>query len=493
MTNQETTAPDHCLVSDSAYGGGMATGELASEYDVIVIGLGPGGGEVAERLSEAGLQVLGVDPHLVGGECPYYGCIPSKMIVRAAGTLAETSKVNTLAGSATATPDYSVPATRIRTEATDDWNDQVAVDRLERLGGHFVRAAGRLAGRDQAGRARVEVDGKTITATRAVVVATGTAPAIPPIPGLAELTADGLSPDGRVWTNREILQIKQAPESLVVVGGGAVGCELSQGLARFGVHITQLEGGERLLGPEEPEASHVVAEVLRREGIDVQTGVQIASVQSAENGVAVELEDGRRFEAERLLVAAGRRQHLPELGLDSVGLDQQARTLAVDEHMQVAGGIYAVGDVTGRGAFTHVAVWQARVLIAHLLGRPEPYGGYDGLAWVTFTDPEVGRVGMSEKQARDSGIDVAIGHTEIASSTRGWIHGPGNDGFVKLVADRARAVLVGATVVAPYGGEILGLLTLAVHAQVPLVTLASMHYAYPTLHRAILEAVRQVA
>ncbi|HET6210968.1 MAG TPA: hypothetical protein VFD94_11320, partial [Jatrophihabitans sp.] len=195
----------------------------------------------------------------------------------------------------------------------------------------------------------------------------------------------------------------------------------------------------------------------------------------------------------------GRRGHLAELALDTVGLDPQAHTLAVDEHMAVTDqqgqpvdGISAVGDATGRGPFTHVAVWQARVLIAHLLGQPEPYGGYHGLAWVTFTDPEVGRVGLSEQQAREQGLAVAIGRTEIAASTRGWIHGPGNYGFVKLVVDRARGVLVGATVVSPSGGELLGLLTLAVHAEVPLTRLASMHYAYPTLHRAILEAVRAV-
>jgi pyruvate/2-oxoglutarate dehydrogenase complex dihydrolipoamide dehydrogenase (E3) component len=158
--------------------------------------------------------------------------------------------------------------------------------------------------------------------------------------------------------------------------------------------------------------------------------------------------------------------------------------------MQVADRIYAVGDVTGRGPFTHVAVWQARVLIAHLLGRPEPYGGYAGLAWVTFTDPEVGRVGQTEQQARQAGLDVAVGISQIASNARGWIHGPGNDGFVKLVADRSAGVLVGGTVVAPAGGEILGLLTLAVHARVPLATLRTMHYAYPTLHRAVSEALQ---
>jgi pyruvate/2-oxoglutarate dehydrogenase complex dihydrolipoamide dehydrogenase (E3) component len=242
--------------------------------------------------------------------------------------------------------------------------------------------------------------------------------------------------------------------------------------------------------PEEPEAAEVVSAVFEREGISSHTGVSITGVSLADGLVTVSLADGRTFEAERLLVAAGRRQHLRELALESVDLDPQSPSLAVDEHMQVADSLYAVGDVTGRGAFTHVAVWQARVLIAHLLGRREPYGGYHGLAWVTFTDPEVGRVGMSEQQARDAGVRVGIGRADIAASTRGWIHGPGNEGFVKLVADLDRGVLVGATVVSPSGGEILGMLTLAVHAEVPVTTLATMHYAYPTLHRAIGDAVR---
>jgi pyruvate/2-oxoglutarate dehydrogenase complex dihydrolipoamide dehydrogenase (E3) component len=205
--------------------------------------------------------------------------------------------------------------------------------------------------------------------------------------------------------------------------------------------------------------------------------------------VVVTLADGSTATGERVLVAAGRRPNLAELGLDTVGLDPSARSLDVDDHMQVADGIFAVGDITGRGAFTHVAVWQARVLVAHLLGEPEPFGGYHAVAWATFTDPEVGRVGMTEQQARDKGMRVQVGRQEIARNSRGWIHGPGNDGFVKLVADADTGVLVGATVVSPYGGELLGMLTLAVHARVPVSTLRTMHYAFPTLHRAVYEAV----
>lgn len=454
-------------------------------YDLVVLGLGPGGEDLAGAVAAAGRSVLAVDPRLVGGECPYFGCIPSKMILRGAEVLAEGRRINQLAGRESDEPDYTRVATRIRDEATDDWDDAVAVRRLEATGATFVRGAGRLAGRDADGRLLVRV-GEDVHTAEAVCVATGTAPAIPPIPGLAELP---IGVDELVWTNREILRARSAPASLVVLGGGAIGCELAQGLARYGTRVTLVEAAPHLLMPEEPEAGAVVADVLTREGVDVRAGVGAERVERGGEGVVVTLAGGQTVTGERLLVAAGRRPNLADLGLETVGLDPAARSLDVDEHMRVGDRLYAIGDITGRGAFTHVSVWQARVLEAHLLGRDEPYGGYHGLAWVTFTDPEVGRVGLTEQQARDRGLAVRVGRQDIAVNSRGWIHGPGNDGFVKIVEDADRGVLVGATVVAPGGGEILGLLTLAVHAEVPVRTLATMHYAFPTLHRAVLEAV----
>jgi pyruvate/2-oxoglutarate dehydrogenase complex dihydrolipoamide dehydrogenase (E3) component len=465
-----------------------------TDFDLIVLGLGPGGEEVAGKVAQAGRSVLGVDPGLVGGECPYYGCIPSKMMLRGAELLTEAWRVDGMSGHAEVEPDFAPVGARIRAEATDNWDDRVAVKRFEDRGGTFVRGAGRLAGRDDDGRLRVEVGDESYRAGQ-VVVATGTAPALPPIDGLAEVRASGAGVDGPVWTNREAVKATTAPASLIVLGGGAVGCELAQAFARFGSRVTIIEVAPRILLPEEPEASEVVAEVLRREGIDVRQGVGATKVAADTDRVVVTLADGSAVTAQKLLVAAGRRPNLSDIGLETVGLDPTARALDIDEHMQVrhdggpVAGIYAIGDITGRGAFTHVAYWQAGVLTAHLLGRAESFGGYHGLAWATFTDPEVGRVGMSEGQARDKGLNVRIGREPMASSSRGWIHGPGNDGFVKLVEDAERGVLVGATVVGPHGGEVLGLLTLAVHAEVPVATLATMHYAFPTLHRAVLAAV----
>ncbi len=463
------------------------------DLDLIVLGLGPGGEEVGGKLAEAGRDVLGVDERLLGGECPYFGCIPSKMVLRAADALAESRRVNQLSGSASDQPDFGVVATRIREEATDDWDDRVAVERFEGQGAKFLRATGRLTGRDQDGQFLVEAGGELHRAPD-VVIATGTRPSIPPLDGMDALE---VGVDGPVWTNREILKARTAPASMIVIGGGVISCELAQGMARFGTRVTVIESGSRLLGREEPEAGEVLADVFAREGITVEFGRAVSKVSRGGDGVLVTLADDTTVTGEKLLVAAGRTPNLDNVGLDAIGLDPSAKVLDVDEHMSVLGGdgtpvpgLHAVGDVTGRGPFTHVSVWQARVLVAHLLGQEEPYGGYDALAWATFTDPEVGRVGKTEQQARDAGLHVRVGVQQISSNTRGWIHGPGNDGLVKIVEDADRGVLVGATVIGPYGGELIGMLTLAVHAEVPVKTMLTMHYVFPTLHRSVLEALQ---
>lgn len=482
------------IARPARYGRSVST----TDWDLIVLGLGPGGERVAGKTAEAGLKVLGIDADLVGGECPYYGCLPSKMILRAAELLAETRRVDGMAGHASAEPDYAPVAARIRAEATDDWDDTVAVERFESQGGTFVRGSGRFAGRDDDGHLLVAVGDRTHRARR-VVVATGTAPAIPPINGLAELRASGDGVAGPVWTNREAVKATAPPASMIVLGGGAIGCELAQGFSRFGSQVSIVEAAARILPVEEPEASSTVAGVLRREGVDVREGIGAQKVAPDGDGVQVTLADGSVVSAAKLLVAAGRKPNLATISLETVGLDPAARSLPVDEHMQVladgapADGIYAVGDITGRGAFTHVSIWQADVLTAHLLGQDEQFGGYHGLAWASFTDPEVGRVGLSEQQARDQGLHIRTGSEPMPASSRGWLHGPGNDGFVKVVEDADRGVLVGATVVGPHGGEVLGLLTLAVHAEIPVSTLTTMHYAFPTLHRAVLDALQHLS
>jgi len=447
--------------------------------DVVVLGMGPGGEDVAGSLASAGMSVVGVDAALVGGECPYWGCIPSKMMVRAAHLLTEARRVPGMAGSSTVTPDWAPVAARIRDEATDDWDDTVAVDRFVGKGGTFVRGRGRLVAPDL-----VEVDGRRYRATRAVVVATGTTAAVPPIAGLA---------DTPYWTNHQAIEAAVLPGSIIVLGGGAIGAELAQVYARFGVDVTVVEAAERLLPIEEPGAGDLLAEVFRNEGIDVITGTEATEV-SYDERFRVVLADGRELGAERLLVATGRRVDLAGIGAEVLDIDvATARALPVDEHLRVTDGVWAVGDVTGRGAFTHVAMYQSKIATADILGEPHTPADYTAVPRVTFTDPEVGSVGLTAGAARDAGIDVAIGRADVPSTARGWLHKSGNEGFIQLVADRGRGVLVGATSMGPNGGEVLGLLTLAVHARTPIEELRSMIYAYPTFHRGIEDALRGLA
>lgn len=441
----------------------------AAQVDVVVVGLGPGGEEVAGKLAEAGLDVVGVDRLLVGGECPYWGCVPSKMMLRAAGLLAEARRIPGMAGEVEVRPDWAPVAERIRQEATDTWDDTVAVERFEGKGGTFVRGTGRLAG--EPGVVEVDLaDGGTrrYEARRAVVMATGTEASEPPVDGLA---------DTPHWTNRGAIETEAVPASLVVLGGGAIGCELAQVFARFGSEVTIVEAVDRLLPPEEPEASEVLREALEDEGITVRTGAAVERVQGGPGAVTLVLGDGE-VTAEQLLVATGRRP-TPE-------------RFEVDGRMRAGERLWAVGDVTGVGAFTHVSMYQAAIAVADVLGEdPEP-ADYRALPRVTFTDPEVGSVGLTEAQAREQLSSVRVGRAQVPSTARGWIHKAGNHGLIKVVEDADRGVLVGATSAGPAGGEVLGLLTLAVHAEVPVERLRSMIYAYPTFHRGVEDALRDL-
>lgn len=441
--------------------------------DVVVIGLGPGGEYAAQKLAEAGLSVVGVERALVGGECPFYGCIPSKMIIRAADALAEARRAVTLGGEVSVTPDWDLVATRIDKQATNHWNDDSHTTRLEEAGVEIVRGQGRLDG-----TGRVTVGDTTYVAARGVVLNAGTEPATLPIDGLA---------DTPYWTNREVMRLTELPGSLVVIGGGPIGAELAQAFSRFGVRVTVLEVADRILGPAEPEASASIAGVFDAEGIEVVTGAHIARV--SHDGVFHVEVDGRTIDADQLLVAAGRRTNLSDLGLETVGLDPSARFVEVDERLRAGDRLWAVGDITGKGQFTHVSMYQGARVVRDILDQPGPTADYRALSWVTFTDPEVAAVGMTEKQARDAGLRVVTGHAQISESSRGWIHQAGADGIVKVVADADRGILVGATVVSPAGGEVIGLLATAVHAEVPVAVLKGMHFAYPTFHRTIESAL----
>ncbi|MEU6018047.1 NAD(P)/FAD-dependent oxidoreductase [Streptomyces sp. NPDC047515] len=442
------------------------------QADVVIVGLGPGGEYAAGTLAEAGLDVVGVEAELVGGECPYWGCVPSKMMIRAGNLLAEAGRVPALAGEAVVTPDWGRVAGRIRDEATDDWNDKVAADRLADKGGRLVRGTGRLSG-----PRRVVVGDRTFEARRGVVLATGTRPRMPPVPGL-----EGTP----YWTNRDAMAVKELPESMVVLGGGAIGVELAQVFARFKCAVTVIEGQDRLLSQEEPEAGELAAEVLRADGVTVLTGARARQVSHDSTEFTVRLEgDGEQLRAERLLVATGRRADLAALAVDTVGLDPTAGAVNTDGQMRAGEGLWAVGDITGRGAFTHVSMYQAQIAVRDILGQPGPDADYRARPRVTFTDPEIGAVGLTERQARERGLRVRTSVVRIGFSTRGWIHGPGNEGLIKLVEDADRGVLIGATSAGPAGGEVLYGLNVAVHAEIPIDRLQHMIYTYPTFHRTV--------
>ena len=451
------------------------------QTDVVVIGLGPGGEYAAGTLAEAGLHVTGVESRLVGGECPYFGCVPSKMMIRAANLIAETRRVPGMAGASTITPDWSPVAQRIREEATDYWNDKVAADRFTGKGGHLVRGHGKITGPGEV-TVRGAEGTRVFRARRGIVINTGTEPAIPPLQGLAGTP---------YWTNRDIVQAEQVPESMIVLGGGAIGAELAQAFARFGADVIVVEPLPRLLSFEEPEASMLIGRIFAAEGIKVCTDAPAERVSHNDRCFTVHLGNSI-LTAERLLVSTGRRVDLAALGVAAAGLDEKARAIPTDGWMRAADGVWAIGDVTGKGAFTHMSMYQADIAVRDILGQGGEPADYRAVPRVAFTDPEVGCVGLTEEQARAAGLRVRTGTTQVPYSARGWIHKAGNDGFIKVIEDADRSVLVGATSVGPYGGEVLSALQVAVRAEVPVATLRNMSYAYPTFHRAIEDALKNL-
>lgn len=480
----------------------MAAANKPETVDVVVLGMGPGGESVAGELAAVGLSVVGVEARLVGGECPYYGCIPSKMMIRGGNVVAEALRIPGLAGTVEVTPDFTTAAGRIRSEATDNWDDAVAAKRFTDKGGRLVRGTGRLTGPREVTVSTHDGGQLTFGARLAVVLNPGSNPAVPDVPGLAETP---------FWTSREAVQATTAPKSLIVWGGGPIAVELAQAFTRFGTKVTMVLRGSALISKEEPESAELLAAVFRNEGIKILRNKDVVSVSHSRGRFRVHVENseggagagsgaagpaGPRLSAERFLVATGRTPALAELGLSKAGIKVKKKGAPpVDEHLQLTDGLYLIGDAVGAGAFTHMSMHQGNIVTGHILaqhsGQPER-GVADNHAVprVTFTDPEIGVVGMTEKQARDAGLTVRTGFTELGDSTRGWIHKSGNEGFIKVVEDADSGVLVGATSMGPMGGEVLSMLALAVHARIPVQTLQSMIYAYPTFHRAIPEALR---
>jgi pyruvate/2-oxoglutarate dehydrogenase complex dihydrolipoamide dehydrogenase (E3) component len=395
------------------------------------------------------------------------------MMIAAARVIADVHRVKDFGGTASVTPDWGPVAKRIREEATDDWDDTVAVKRLEDSGATFVRGRGVLDG-----PGRVRVGETTYVARKGVVLNTGTAPAAPPIDGLQGTP---------YWTNRDAVALTELPASVIVLGGGPIGCEFAQVFARFGVDVTVVEVADRLIAVEEPEASEVLTKAFEAEGITVRAGVTVSSVSHGEDRFTLDL-GSEKVTAEKLLVAAGRKANLDFVGLDTVGLADDLKIVETDERMRAGEKLWAVGDITGKGAYTHVSMYQGAVVIRDILGEDGPWADYRAVSRVTFTSPEVASVGMSEKAARDAGLDVVVATGDLGA--RGWL--AKEEGLVKIVADKKRGVLVGGCVAGETGGEVLSMLEVAVHAEIPLTTLRTMHFAYPTYHRALEHVLKEL-
>ena len=460
------------------------------EFDVVILGAGPAGEVCAGRLGEAGLFVAIVEPHLVGGECSFYACMPSKALLRPGELLAEARRIPGVREAVTGGLDTEAVLRR-RDEIVHDLDDSSMEPWLSDRGVEVVREHGRLEG-----ERRVRAGDETLVARRAVVVATGTSAVLPPIDGLRE---------AKPWTNREATTSKRVPDRLVILGGGVVGVELAQAYRSLGSDVTLIEAADRLIAREEPFASEHVGQGLRELGVDVRLGVKAtavrvdseraaaASVRSpgreaaaspATREVVVELEQGDSVRGEELLVAVGRRVNTDDIGLDTVGLEP-GKPVEVDDSMRAGDWLYAIGDVNGRALLTHMGKYQARIAADVILGYasgclPTTADGSRSPR-VIFTDPHVAAVGYTLDAARRDGVNARAVDVRTQGNAGASFYGRDDArGTARLVVDDDRNVIVGATFTGPEIAEFLHAATIAVVGEVPLDRLFHAVPAFPT-------------
>lgn len=449
----------------------------AHDYDLIVIGGGPTGENVADYAAKRGVRVALVEADLVGGECSYWACIPSKTLLRSGHALRAARRLPGAREAVTGQIDASAVLAR-RTSFVGDWNDQGQAEWLKSAGIDLIRGHGRLDG-----PRRVRV-GDRVHSARAVALATGSVPVLPPIPGLA---------DAKPWGTREATAADHVPPRLAIIGGGVAGTELAFAYSALGSKVTMLSRGA-LLNREEPFVGELVAKALADEGVDVRIGASPSRVDRGEDGVVtIALEDGSEITADEVLVATGRRPNTDDLGLDTVGLDPK---LTVDDTLLVAGTdwLYATGDVNGRALLTHQGKYQGRqageAIAARLNGTPlstDAWGWHVATAdhravpRVVFSDPEVGGVGLTEAQAREAGLNVSTVEYDLGQVAGASLHAEGYTGRAKLVIDEDRKVVAGATFVGQDVADLLHSATIAIVGEVPIDRLWHAVPAFPTI------------
>lgn len=447
---------------------------MSEHFDAIVIGMGPGGEAAASRLLDGGLNVAVVERELIGGECAYWACVPSKTLLRPTEARAEAARA---AGLSAPVLDWA-KLRDYRDYMIRHLDDTAQIDGYREQGATVIKGTARITG-----PGRLDVDGRHLSAGH-LIVATGSTPLRPPVDGLDQVP---------VWTNREATTLTDIPGRAVLIGGSAVGVELGQFLARMGTQVTIVQRGPRLLGREDPGLGELVAKQLAADGIDLHVGAQARAVRRDGADTVVELDDGTSVRTDVIVLAAGRTPSTAGLGLEAAGVQAGPRgELAVDQHCQVTGGLWALGDVTGVALFTHVAMYQARIVADTILGRPRT-ADYTAVPRVVFAQPEIAAVGLTTQQARQQGIDAVTTRLGLAGAiTRPWTYETEPGGTLTLIADRQRRILLGAWAISPLAGEWIHTAALAIRHHLTIDDLADGIAQYPTYNEAITAAAEQL-